>query len=90
MAGLSVKRTYVEAFLDAEAKTEKLSVSGLRVKLARAQNKKHACSDNMRKAKERCKKALENLREKEAEYDVALEEVQQLTTLIQRHEQDVE
>jgi hypothetical protein len=90
MAGLNVKRTYVETFLDVEVKSDRLSGQALRLKLARAKNKKQSCSDNMRKAKERCKKALELMREKEAELEVACEEVRQLTTLLERHERDAE
>ena len=80
MSGLDMaqKRTFFEAFIDEAAKEEGSSKKTTRIELARAKNRKDAAYQNMMKTKERAKAIHEKLREQEAMYDAATEDVRRL------------
>jgi hypothetical protein len=64
-----------------------LSTKTIRLSLARAENKKETCYNNMLKAKERTKKSLEKLRECEATFEVSKAEVNKLRALLDDQKQ---
>ena len=80
MSGLNMshKRSFFEAFIDEAAKDEGSSKKSTRIELARAKNRRDTTYQNMLKTKERAKAIHEKLREQEAAYNAAMEDVKRL------------
>jgi len=80
MSDLSMaqKRSFIDAFLQEEQDEKSASKKSTRMELARAQNRKDSVYQNMLKSKERIKAMLEKLREQEAVYEDATNEVAKL------------
>src|ERR1043165_4082226 len=80
MSGLNMaqKRSFFDAFMDEAAKEKSSSKIATRMELARAKNRKDSAYQNMLKTKERAKAIHEKLREQEAAYDAAVEDVRRL------------
>ena len=83
MAELNIrKRSFVDAFLADQAADNTASKNSTRIELARAKNRRDREYQNMAKNKERARKMIEKLRESEAAYNAAEEEVQRLKELL--------
>ena len=65
----------MEAFLEEEAFENSSSKTSIRLELARAKNRKETTYQNMQKKKRKGKKLFEKLRELEAAYDIACNDV---------------
>ena len=72
------KKSFVETFLEEQARVTKKTKQGTRMELARAENRKEKTYNNMLKAKQRAAQALEKLREVEAAHEAAREDVERL------------
>jgi len=75
---MAQKRSFVDVFLQEEAGEDRASKKYTRLELVRAQNRKESAYQNMLKAKERTKVMLEKLREQEAAYEAAKDDVARL------------
>jgi hypothetical protein len=89
MSRVNLKRSFVDDFLDKEAKQTKMSINGIRMELARTQNRKDREYQNMLKSKERAKKALERRRENEASYQAACDDEDRLKQLLDDTDRDI-
>ena len=75
---MSRKRSFFDAFMAEEAKETSSSKNATRMELARAKNRKDSAYQNMLKTKQRAKAILDKLREQEAAYESAIEDVRRL------------
>jgi len=69
-----VKRCFVDEFLDEQRRKIAKTKTSTRMEHARAVNRQERACQNMMKAKESAKKAMEIFRENEAAYEAACEE----------------
>jgi len=80
MRGLSMaqKRSFIDAFLQEEEGEDRASKKSTRMELVRAKNRRDSAYNNMLKNKERAKAIFEKIREQEAAYEAAKEDVARL------------
>ena len=78
----SNKRSYVDAFLAEEVVEKNTTKESTRLQLARALNRRDKAYQNMKKTGERIRSMTNRMREQEAEFDAAKEEVQRLRELL--------
>jgi len=79
---MAQKRSFVDAFLQEEQSGDRASKKSTRLELVRARNRKDSVYQNMLKTKEREKAMLEKLREQEAAYEAAKDDVARLEALL--------
>ena len=84
------KRSYVDAFLEVESRRNAKTRKTTRLELARARNKCDRALQNLQKQTERAQLAVEKLRECEASYDAAREDVERLKKELREEGMDVE
>jgi len=82
IAGKKRKKSMVSEFLEQENKKTKMSLSAIRMKIAKVMNDKDKSYNNMLKGKERAAKAMEKFRELEATYEFHSEELKNLQELL--------
>jgi len=75
---MTQKRSFVEAFLEEKEAEDCASKRSTRMELVRAKNRRDATYQNMLKIKERIKAQLAKLREAEAAYEAAKDDVDRL------------
>jgi len=80
MSDLSMahKRSFVEAFLQEEMSEDRESKKSTRMELVRAKNRRDTAYQNMLKSRERIKEMTAKMREHEATYEAAKEDVARL------------
>lgn len=79
---MTTKRSFVEAFLEEEAREENASKRSTRIALARAKNKQDTSYQNLKKTKERAKKIMEKMREYQTAYEMACADVKKLKNIL--------
>ena len=84
------KRSYVDAFLEHESRRNVKTRKTTRLELARARNKCDQALQNLQKQTERARLADEKLRECEAAYDAAREDVERLKKELREEGMEVE
>lgn len=80
------KRSFVDAFLHEEAAKPKVPKKSTSIELARAKERKDTLYQNMVQKKERVREEIAELREVEAAYEAASEDVQRLKILLRDDE----
>ena len=79
---MAQKRSFVDDLLQEEQSEDRASKKSTRLELVRARNRKDSVYQNMLKTKERVKAMLEKLREQEAAYEAAKDDVARLKALL--------
>jgi len=72
------KRSFIDSFLEEEKGEDCASKKLTRMQLVRAKNRTHSASQNLQNMKERVQKMLERMRDQEAEFEAAKEDVERL------------
>ena len=79
---MAQKRSFVDDLLQEEQSEDRASKKSTRLELVRARNRKDSVYQNMLKTKKRVKAMLEKLREQEAAYEAAKDDVARLKALL--------
>ncbi len=79
---MAQKRSFIDAFLQEEQSEERASKKSTRMELVRARNRRDSAYQNMLKNRERAKAINEKIREQEAAYEAAKEDVARLKALL--------
>lgn len=82
----TLKRSLTNEFLEKQASRSKRTKRSTRLEYARAKNRQDREFENVRKRKERISKILHKMREHEAAYDAANEDVDRLKNLLDEEE----
>jgi hypothetical protein len=81
------ERSFVDDFLSNEARNGTMTRNGTRLELARAKNRRDKAHDNLLKAKEKARLAIQRMREQEEVHKASEQDVQRLKQLL-REETD--
>ena len=72
---MAQKRSFTETFLQEQETEDRASKKATRIELVRAQSRRDSAKENMQKCKERAGAILDRMREHEAAFEAAKEDV---------------